>query len=158
MSLKYTLACLAVSLVFSGCARDSADVNAQAEKARIQELSNQWTAAMNAADVDKIITLYAPDAVQLQGGLRAIAGRDSIRAWYEAWIHDPALGYTASTISIDIASSLDLAYERGTYSFSQTTPHGPVKEVGKYVTIWKKVGGEWKAVVDTGTPDPPPGN
>jgi ketosteroid isomerase-like protein len=153
MFLKLFVGLVAVSMLFSSCCQRSTGVDTRPEKAQIQELSNQWTAAIVARDVDKIISMYAADAVQLQGGLEAIAGRDSIRTWYETWVHDPALAYTASTVTIDVASSLDLAYERGTYSFNQTTPHGRFKEVGKYVTIWKAIGGEWKAVLDTGTPD-----
>jgi len=139
-------------LTIGGCQKiPGSDSRAEAEK--IQALSNRWTAAIAARDMEMVIGIYAPDAVQLQGGSDAIVGRDDIKKWYQSWVNDPALAYTSKTVTIDVSASGDLAYERGTYSFGQTTPRGPVKEIGKYVTIWKKLSGEWKAIVDTGTPD-----
>src|SRR5512138_2070691 len=117
MLLKQLIVLAAASTVLSSCSRHSAPVDARSEEARIREQSSAWTAAIVAGDVDKIINLYAADAVQLQGGMHVIAGRDSIRAWYETWVHDPALSYTATTAAVEVASSLDLAYERGAYSF-----------------------------------------
>jgi ketosteroid isomerase-like protein len=140
------------SLLLCGCDRQSAgDPRAEAEA--IQERSHQWTSAIVSRDVDGILQCYAPDAVQMQSGFPALVGHDAIRAWYRTWITDTTLSYSASTIGIEVAASLDLAYERGTYSFSESIPNGRVKEVGKYVTIWRKIQGKWKAVVDTGTPD-----
>jgi len=153
MFFKQFIALIALTtLLLCGCKRDL-PVDTQVEAEKIQELSHQWTTAINAGDIDRIINLYSTDAVQMQGGSQAIIGHDAIRKWYESWVTDPELSYSATTVKIDIASSLDLAYERGTYSFNQTTPKGPIKEIGKYLTIWKKLGGEWKAIIDTGTPD-----
>ena len=141
-----------IIILIGGCNR-STQIDTQAEASKIQDLSHQWTAAINSKDIDKILNLYSPDAVQMQGGFQAIVGHDAIRNWYLTWINDSSLSYTASTISIEVASSSDLAYERGTYAFNQHTPTGLKQEIGKYLTIWKKIGGEWKAIIDTGTPD-----
>ena len=149
---RLTVLLLITILILFGCNR-SLKVDTHAEVNKIQELSHQWTTAIIAGDIDKIINLYSADAVQMQGGFQAITGHDAIRKWYQTWIYDTTLSYTASTVTIDVASSLDLAYERGVYSFNQNTPKGTVKEIGKYLTIWKKFGGEWKAIIDTGTPD-----
>ena len=153
MLFRQLITFLPISLLMIGCCQQKPPVDTKADMEKIQALSNQWTAAIIAKDVDKIITTYAPDAVQLQGGFQAISGRDEIRKWYLTWVNDSSLAYTALTVTIEVASSLDLAYERGTYSFNIHTPKGLEKEIGKYVTIWKKINGEWKAIIDTGTPD-----
>lgn len=141
-----------IIILIGGCNR-STQIDPQAEASKIQDLSHQWTAAIISKDIDKILNLYSPDAVQMQSGFQAIVGYDAIRHWYLTWLNDSSLSYTASTISIEVASSCDLAYERGTYSFNQHTLNGLKQEIGKYLTIWKKIGAEWKAVIDTGTPD-----
>jgi len=48
-----------------------------------------------------------------------------------------------------------MAVERGTYHFVQNNASGQVDDTGKYVTVWKKVKGEWKVAIDTATSDLP---
>ena len=43
-----------------------------------------WVAAFNAADVDRLAALYAPEAVNHQVALEPVEGRDAIRAMFEA--------------------------------------------------------------------------
>jgi uncharacterized protein (TIGR02246 family) len=145
----FVLTCLLVGCTRSPVAGTSADADA------IRSLSNQWTDAIIAKDVDKILSLYAPDAVQLRANIPIMSGQEAIRAWYKSWLSDTTLTYTASTIAVDVAESRDFAYERGTYHISQNTPKGRVDEPGKYLTIWKKIDGEWKAVIDMSNPDNP---
>lgn len=49
---------------------------------------------------------------------------------------------------IDVSSSGDMAYEIGTYSLNFHGDKGPVQDEGKYVVVWKNVGGAWKAAAD----------
>ena len=145
------LACL----LLIGCSRAPV-VGTNADVDSIRALSRQWTDAIIARDIDKILNGYALDAVQLQANVPIMSGRVAIRLWYRSWLSDTTLTYTASTIAINVAESGDLAYERGTYSFSQNTLKGRINEAGKYLTIWKKIDGRWKAAVDMSNPDQPP--
>lgn len=72
----------------------------------------------------------------------------------------PAASYSAPTLStarfhllvvIEVAASGDLAYERGGWTFDPDGPGEAAEEHGEYVTVWKKMGGGWRATVDAGT-------
>ena len=84
-----------------------------------------------------------------------IRGRDAIRAWYEQWLAPEGVSMTFATTDVAVARSGDFAVEQGTYRFTQTSPRGGTTDVGKYVTLWKKVGGKWLVAVDTATSDRP---
>lgn len=48
-----------------------------------------------------------------------------------------------------VADGGDLAAERGTYQISWTGPKGKkMEDHGNYVTVWKKVSGQWKVLSD----------
>lgn len=50
----------------------------------------------------------------------------------------------------------DLAAERGTYQASWTGPKGKkIEDRGNYVTVWKKVDGQWKVLSDINTSEVP---
>ena len=48
-----------------------------------------------------------------------------------------------------------MAYEIGTYALGFRGDKGLVQEKGKYVVVWKKVGGTWKAAADIFNSDGP---
>jgi len=53
----------------------------------------------------------------------------------------------------DISQSGDLGY---TYGAFELNTRGVTLQRGSYVRVWKKVGGNWKVVVDVMSPDPRP--
>ena len=55
---------------------------------------------------------------------------------------------TFSPTKINVSSSQDMAYEIGTNALGFRGDKGLVQKKGKYVVVWKKVGGTWKAAAD----------
>ncbi len=47
----------------------------------VVDIADQWLAALNSRDLDKLVALYLPDAVHITFA-RAIQGTQAIRAWY----------------------------------------------------------------------------
>ena len=41
-----------------------------------------------------------------------------------------------------------MAYDYGWYTFAFDTDNGRVTDKGKYIVVWKKVGGAWKVASD----------
>ena len=70
-----------------------------------------------------------------------IVGRKAIHQWYSEWLLDPNVSNTFTAEVIEVAASGDLAYERGIYHVVMDSPEGRIEDVGKYVLIWKKIGG-----------------
>ena len=144
----------AMFVVLSGCGGPS-HVDTRMEADAIRKLDDRWMAALAAKDVEAISSLYAPDAVQLPANTPAVAGREAIHQWLTGWLPTPGMSVTFAIDTIEIAASGELAYERGTYRSVTETSQGRNEDVGKYLTIWKKIGVEWRVMVDTDNSDKP---
>ena len=62
---------------------------------------------------------------------------------------------TFGPTDITISEAADMAYDIGTWSIAFTSDKGPAKDHGKYVVVWKKVGGDWKVAADIFNSDGP---
>jgi uncharacterized protein (TIGR02246 family) len=126
-----------------------------ADEAAIRVASAAWSQASTAKDIDKGVSFYTEDALQMDPNTPALKGRENIR---KRWTQMPALpgpGLSFQTTSVEVARSGDLAYETGMYDFVTTNKKGKANdEKWKYVVVWKKQNdGSWKAAVDIDNPD-----
>lgn len=131
-------------------------VDLAAEEDAIRERSRRWNEAVAAKDLDEVMSYYAPDAVQMVAGMAPMVGHQAIRDWLDTWLLDPTIDNYFAADAVEIASSGDLAYERGSWTFTKESPEGPVEDFGKYVCIWKKVDGTWYAALDISQSDAAP--
>jgi uncharacterized protein (TIGR02246 family) len=131
-----------------------ADSRAAAEAA-IRAASAAWSQASAAKDVEKAVSFYADDAVQMSPKGPAVRGKENIRKGWAGMLAMPGPGLSFQTTSVEVARSGDLAYETGSYDFATTDKNGKTNdEKGKYVVIWKKqADGSWKAAVDMDNTD-----
>jgi uncharacterized protein (TIGR02246 family) len=149
-------ATLALGVVASGCAKPApAPVDLAAEERAIREAGKAWLAAEVAKDVPKIASFYAEDAIEMPSNTPLMEGRAAIEQWYQAWLTPAGVAMTFETEEVVVAASGDIAYERGTYRFTQDSPRGATEDVGKYLTIWKKVDGTWQVAIDAANSDRP---
>ena len=127
-------------------------VNVEQERTALMARDRQWSDVTK--DADKFVAFFAADATVYPPGEPAVRGADAIRKTYTEMSQSPgfALSWTASSASV--ASSGDLGYTTGSYQMTM----GGVADKGKYVTVWKKVGGagEWKVSEDIFNPDGQP--
>lgn len=145
---------MVIGFGLAGCARPPAvDVKAEAEK--IRERSRQWLAADSARDVEGAVAMYAEDAVEFASNTPAVFGKEAIRAWYQSWLPDTTASLTFATTGVEVSASGDLAYEQGTYRFVTNGPKGRSEDVGKYATVWKRVGDAWLVALDMANSDLP---
>ena len=98
---------------------------------------------------------FASDAVLMPANGPMIVGREGIEAWFSEWLPVPEISNAFEPDQIEVAASGDLAYDRGTYRFVMDTPEGRTEDVGKYVVVWKKIDGEWRAALDMSNSDLP---
>ena len=78
----------------------------------------------------------------------AVVGREAIRAQAANDFGTPGFTVRWEADEYHVARSGDLAVSSGTYQLSFTTPDGPVQDRGKFVTVWRKVDGEWLVGAD----------
>ena len=126
-----------------------------AEEQIIRQLSQQWVAAVATKDPAAVVKFYTDDGVLLPQGAALAEGHDAIAKVWRGYFDLPDFSLTFSPTKINVSSSADMAYEIGTYALSFRSDKGPVQEKGKYVVVWKKIGGTWKAAADIFNSDGP---
>ena len=100
----------------------------------IREASAAWSQAATAKDLDNAVAFYADDAVQFPNKAPAARGKENIRKNWAALLALPGHGLSWQTSSVEVARSVDLAYETGAYNFVTTDKKGKTNdEKGKYV-------------------------
>ena len=155
--LRSTIGLLAgVTFVLSGCNRprvSTADrdtamsqaVDKQAEERAIRGQEQRWQESLRAGDSAGIGGFYTDDGYYLPQDSDGYAGATSVSA---RWLGERRFGLTdlaREPKRIEVANSGDIAYEVGTYKVKwNSKERGPGEAAGNYVTVWKKVGGEWK--------------
>jgi ketosteroid isomerase-like protein len=157
MSARWAFTFLACACLFLvGCTR-TPPVDTRAEADALRSMEAEWLAAAKAKDIDKIVSQYAPEAVTMDADAPICVGHQAIRKGYELWLADTLVSKTLwdAVDTVEISASGDIAYTRGTTRYSKNTPKGPVDEMGKWVTIYKKRDGKWKAIVDISNSDKP---
>ena len=143
---SFLLIILAILMFNCQCSKKS-DVDA------IRKLANQWDDAIRAKDIDKILSLLAPEAVGLYANEPVRVGTDGFRKSNEEWFAKNIIFSSWKTKIDTIIVSGNLAYNRGTYHYSLNVNNKPVETSGKWVTVFKKINGQWEAVVDAGNDD-----
>ena len=149
-----TATLLFVACIISACATQKIDVAAEADSVRAR--SEGVTAAEAAMDRDKAMSFWAEDAIYQPVSAPQIQGRDTISRLYKRYLETSGIKVVSSKTSrIAVSQSGDLAYETGVNRYTYGTPKGDVLDVGKYLIVWKKVGGKWYIAAISASSDAP---
>jgi|SoiMethySBSTD1v2_1073268.scaffolds.fasta_scaffold201731_3 ketosteroid isomerase-like protein len=123
----------------------SQSVNKEAEERAIRNQEQRWRAALTGKDSAAIGQFYTEAGYYLPQQSNGYGGRSAVSA---RWMGERNAGLTElerQPKKIEIADAGDMAYEVGTYDVKfNSKERGPGEATGNYVTVWKKVGGEWK--------------
>lgn len=111
-----------------------------------------WMVAIADKDISVIASLYADDAVYMPPGRARQVGRAAVVATWKTYF-ERADFRALYTPQLNVAASLDVAYDIGTYRLTLTRDGKYVEVVGKYVVVWKKVGDDWRIAVDIDNTD-----
>lgn len=108
--------------------------------AAIRGLGESYAGAIAVEDADAVAALYAPDANEMPPREPTMAGRPAIRDRYAAEFQSRLNTGRFTLASEEIDGRDDLAYDRGTWSWTGAPPGltGPVTETGKYVAIARR--------------------
>ena len=104
----------------------------------ITSRSANWEAALNAKDIDALVSTYAEDARIMPPNDKPATGRDSVRAAFGAMID---AGLSGTLTSVDTAVSGDVGYNVGVYTLMAGNE---VVDTGNYTETWRRSDdGEW---------------
>lgn len=98
-------------------------------------------------DVEEEMSYIAEDAILVPPNMPAITGARAIRKALKAMVQTEVESLGDRSHGPDttvVAASGDVAYDMGRYVIVNKGPEGPVKQRGYYITVYKKVDGQWK--------------
>ena len=133
----------------------AAAVDTGADEQAIRGHVDRWQKLVKAKDAAAIAALYAEDGAVMPPNAPIGKGRASIQQTWASMMRTPGFDLTITPEQILVSSSGDMALDRGTYSL-KVAPEGTTQtDTGKYVVVWRKIGGEWKAAADIFNSDLP---
>ncbi|MGD9810260.1 MAG: SgcJ/EcaC family oxidoreductase [Sphingobium sp.] len=136
-------------------ANTGAAVDAGADERAIRGQVDQWHKLIKAKDAAGIAGLYTEDGAVMPPNSPIGKGHSAIQQTWASMLKIPGFDLTIIPEQIVVSSSGDMALDRGTYRLT-VTPDGTTQtDTGKYVVVWRKVGGDWKAAADIFNSDIP---
>jgi uncharacterized protein (TIGR02246 family) len=146
-----------IVLAVGACTPPAApQVDLAAEEQAVRDRSMAWLAASQARDPAAEAALFADDGIAFRENRDAIVGPAAFQAYSaEQYAQNPNSSITWTVDQVHVATAGDIAYEMGTFQFTGGGPTGTEEDSGKYVTVWKKVNGEWKVAADIGVSTKP---
>ena len=123
-----------------------------AEEKAIREMDARWMKAAQARDAAAEAVMFASDGVAYREHVDPLVGPAAFQAWsMKVYADNPKQTTTWTTDSIQFADSGNLAIQTGQYHTTGIGPKGDREDKGRFVTIWKKAGNEWKVAHDIGS-------
>ena len=130
-------------------------VNSAADEQAIRANVDHWLQLIKAKDASGIAKMYSEDGAVMPPNAPIGKGRAAIQQAWASMMGTPGFDLTFSPEQIVMSSSGDMALDRGTYAL-KVAPSGTTQtDTGKYVVVWRKVGGDWKAAADIFNSDRP---
>ncbi|RWA53426.1 DUF4440 domain-containing protein [Cupriavidus sp. UYMSc13B] len=121
-SFARLLASAALGALLPLTVQAAAPVSAEADKAAIVRQLNRYEQALNSADLEQVMTLYAGDAVFMPQNSPPAVGRDAVRAAYR---------HVFDTIRLNIRFEVDeIQTLSGDWAYARTRSTGTAKVLG----------------------------
>lgn len=141
-------------------ANNTAEVNstvadAGAEEQAIRGQVDRWLQLVKAKDAPSISQLYTDDGAVMPPNGPIGKGHAAIQQTWASMLQTPGFDLTFVPEQIIVSQSGDMALDRGTYRVTVAPAGKPQQDTGKYVVVWRKVGGTWKAAADIFNSDLP---
>jgi len=130
-------------------------VDTGADEQAIRGQVDTWLKLVKAKDAAAIAALYTEDGAVMPPNGPIGKGHTAIQQTWASLLAIPGFDLSFVPEQIIVSSSGDMALDRGTYKLAVAPKGTPQTDAGKYVVVWRKVGGEWKAAADIFNSDLP---
>jgi uncharacterized protein (TIGR02246 family) len=117
---------------------------------------DEWLAAFKAGDIDRLMTMYMPDAIVALHGQPALKGKDAVRAYFAPGMGKSDIDFRIEIDSIRVHGKTADLLSRYWFT-ARPRDGGPVyRDAGRSVVLYKRdADGRWKIRLDMDqdTPD-----
>jgi uncharacterized protein (TIGR02246 family) len=134
-----------------GCSSSPPPPDLAADEKTIRELAARWQKALLERDAAAQAAMFAEDGVSYHDGEEPLVGPAAILEWEKkAVTRHPKAKITSTTKELRIAAAGDLAIQAGEGELTDLGENGQDHSVRRqrFVTVWKKVNGQWKVAHD----------
>jgi ketosteroid isomerase-like protein len=123
--------------------------------ASLHAADEAWVKAYNSGDVGGVVALYDEHAVLLPPGAPAASGRAAIHAFFTKDMAESSKAGIRFSLGAHPAGGIsgDMGWSSGTYTV--TDKAGKVLEIGKFLSVSRKVNGQWLYLRDMWNADGP---
>ena len=132
-------------------------VASTADEEAIRRQVVRWLQLVKSKDSAAIAQMYTEDGAVMPPNATIGRGRAAIQQTWASMMNTPGFELTFAPEQIVLSGSADMALDRGTYRLAIAPSGKAQSDTGKYVVVWRKVGGEWKAAADIFNSDLPAG-
>lgn len=129
-------------------------VDLAAEEQLIRQATQDWFDAENRKDLDAIMEFVADGFVMQVPGMPVIEGKEAMRSFMGTFL-ESLTSIAGGPMTIVVSRSGDTAYHFGTSTAVIEGPDGQFEDPEKYLFVWEKIDGEWKAVAGAFSSDLP---
>ena len=128
-----------------------------ATEASLMQADKDFAVATHARGIDGWMSFYARDAIRIRYRDNMVKGYDEIRKFDLPNISDTTVILNWEPTDGYVYRDGSTGSTTGTYAVvsRRTTDSGKQLGTGRYVTMWRREGGRWLVIMDTGYPDPP---
>lgn len=109
-------------------------------KDEIEACNVKFMAAFNKGDMPALSLCYSEDCKLMPTGAGVMEGRESVPKIFQSVRDAGATKVVLATVEVGPMGGGDVVYERGSYTFYKGD--GSTFDDGKYVVIWKRIGGQ----------------
>ncbi|HEX9084155.1 MAG TPA: DUF4440 domain-containing protein [Gemmatimonadaceae bacterium] len=157
--MKQRFVILALGSLATACtvSINTGDSPSDATEKSLMAADRDFAVATHARGIDGWMSFYAPDAIRIRYRGNMVKGFDEIRKFDLPGISDTTTTLNWEPTDAYVFRGGEIGSTTGRYWVVNRTGADAGKESGhgRYVTMWRRDGERWLAIMDTGYPDPP---
>ena len=111
----------------------------EADVGKINKASEEFVAAAKANDTERLVSLYATDAVSMPPDEPVFKGSEGVQTWMQSFFDQFAVeDFNISAQEVTVKG--DWAFRRGTFEMTVSPVAGgeQMQDMGKFIDIWQR--------------------
>ena len=157
--MNRTLIALALAAATAGCASavsNNPGSSSGVTGSSLMQADRDFAVATHTRGIDGWMSFFAPDAIRIRYRGDMVKGFDEIRRFDSPHISDTTTVLNWEPTDAHVFRHGDIGSTTGRYWVATRAGADAGKESGhgRYVTMWRRDGGRWLVIMDTGYPEP----